>query len=506
MIMTKDQAAKIDQLFKEVAEKGLNRRQMIQRATAMGISAWALTFAFVQKSHQAVAQGDDNPLGVDPEAPLDVVIFKGGYGDEYAINVNDNIYGALYPDSEITYAGTQRLMEQYQARVVDGNPPDVMDNSGAGNFSNAQLYRDGQLADLADLMAAPAYGQEGVTFAESLVPGTQDDGQYDGNQYVLNYAMSMWGIWYDAAKFEEKGWEYPQTWDDMLALCEVIKEDGEMAPWTYQGMHPQYMRIVWDQMVFKAGGWEAMHKLNNLTEDAWTQPIVMETLQAFQALADNGYIMEGTEGLSHTEAQTFWLQGEAAFLPCGTFLENEMKDVVESLPDFQMSVQPIPNLSENDALPFSATQAGAGETFIVFANGNNVQGGKEWLRLLFSQEGARFFSEATKSPTVVTGAAEGLDLGTAFASAQAAIDASGEDRLNSRYTGLYPDLNEATQTAFSELLTGAKTAEEISADLQSLTDELREDDSIDKIEVPLYPAWHSMANGGGDEAEATPEG
>lgn len=244
MIMTKDQAAKIDQLFKEVAEKGLNRRQMIQRATAMGISAWALTFAFVQKSHQAVAQGDDNPLGVDPEAPLDVVIFKGGYGDEYAINVNDNIYGALYPDSEVTYAGTQRLMEQYQARVVDGNPPDVMDNSGAGNFSNAQLYRDGQLADLADLMAAPAYGQEGVTFAESLVPGTQDDGQYDGNQYVLNYAMSMWGIWYDAAKFEEKGWEYPQTWDDMLALCEVIKEDGEMAPWTYQGMHPQYMRIV----------------------------------------------------------------------------------------------------------------------------------------------------------------------------------------------------------------------------------------------------------------------
>lgn len=222
MIMTKDQAAKIDQLFKEVAEKGLNRRQMIQRATAMGISAWALTFAFVQKSQVAVAQGDDNPLGVDPEAPLDVVIFKGGYGDDYAINVNDNIYGALYPDSEITYAGTQRLMEQYQARVVDGNPPDVMDNSGAGNFSNAQLYRDGQLADLEDLMAAPAYGQEGVTFAESLMPGTQDDGQFDGQQYVLNYAMSMWGVWYDAAKFEEKGWEYPQTWDEMLELCEAI--------------------------------------------------------------------------------------------------------------------------------------------------------------------------------------------------------------------------------------------------------------------------------------------
>lgn len=501
MFMTKDQAARIDQLFREVAEKGLNRREMIQRAGVLGISAWALTFAFVQKSQEAMAQGEDNPLGVDPAAPLDVVVFKGGYGDEYAINVNDNLYGALYPDAEITYAGTQRLMEQYQARVVDGNPPDVMDNSGAGNFSNAQLYRDGQLADLDDLMAAPAYGQDGVTFADSLADGTQDDGQYDGKQYVLNYAMTMWGLWYNAAKFEEKGWEYPKTWDDMLALCQTIKDDGEMAPWTYQGMYPQYMRIVWEQMLFKAAGFEAHYKLNNLAEDAWTQPKVKETLDGFQALADNGYIMEGTEALSHTEAQTFFLQGEAAFLPCGTFLENEMKDVLASVPDFQLTVQPMPNLNADDALPFEATQAGAGETFIVFAQGKNVQGGKEWLRLLFSKEGAAFFSEATHSPTAVVGAAEGLDLGPAFASAQAAIDAAGENRMMSRYTGLYPDLNEAANTAFSELLTGQTTSDEMIARLQELTDKLREDDSITKIPVPMYPVWHSQYV----PAEASPE-
>ncbi len=506
VFMTKDQATKIDQLFREVAEKGLSRREMIKRAGVMGISAYALTFAFVQKSHEAVAQGEENPLGVDPAAPLDVVVFKGGYGDDYAINVNDNLYGAMYPDAEITYIGTQRLMEQFQARVVDGNPPDVMDNSGAGNFSNAQLYRDGQLADLEDLMAAPAHGQEGVTFADSLAAGTQDEGQYDGKQYVLSFAMSMWGVWYNAAKFEEKGWEYPQTWDDMLALCQTIKDDGEMAPWTYQGMYPQYMRIIWDQLLFKSGGFEALHRINNLMEDAWTQPKVKECLDAFQALADNGYIMEGTEGLSHTEAQTFWLQGEAAFLPCGTFLENEMKDVVASVPDFQLTVQPVPSLNADDALPFTATQAGAGETFIVFAQGKNVQGGKEWLRLLFSQEGARFFSEATKSPTVVTGASEGLDLGSAFASAQAAIDASGENRLLSRYAGLYPDLNEAANKAFSDLLTGNKSADDIITELQELTDKLREDDAISKIEVPLYPIWHSQSEAGNATPVASPAG
>ena len=73
MVMTKDQVSKIDKLFKEVGEKGMSRRQMIQRAGVLGISASALTLAFVQKSQEAVAQGEDNPLGVDPSAPLDVV-------------------------------------------------------------------------------------------------------------------------------------------------------------------------------------------------------------------------------------------------------------------------------------------------------------------------------------------------------------------------------------------------------------------------------------------------
>lgn len=493
VFLNNDQASKIDQLFKEVAAKGLNRREMIQRATALGISAYALTFAFLQKSHEASAQGAENPLGVDPTAPLDVVIFKGGYGDDYAINVNETLYGQLYPDAEITYTGTQRLMEQYQARVVDGNPPDLMDNSGAGNFSSAQLYRDGQLASLDDLMSAPAYGQDGVTFADSLIAGTQEDGKFDGTQHYVSYAVSMWGIYYNAAKFEEKGWEYPKTWDEMLALCQVIKDDGEMAPWAHQGQYPSYMRLTWDQMVFKAGGFEAIHKLNNLAPDAWTQPKARECLEAFRALYVNGYFMEGTEALSHTEAQTFFLQGEAAFIPCGSYIENEMKDVLVSVPDFKLTVQPVPNLNADDVLPFTATQASAGQNLIVFEQAKNPQGGKEWLRLLFSQEGARFFSEVTHSPTVVIGAADDLDLGSAFASAKTAIEASGENRLSSRYAALYPDLSEASNTAFSELLTGGKSVDEVIEELQALTDQIREDGSIQKIDVPLYPAWHSQS-------------
>src|SRR5690606_2487079 len=132
----------------------------------------------------------------------------------------------------------------------------------------------------------------------------------------------------------------------MLAMFETIATETDIAPWTYQGLYPYYMVTVFDQLVFKAGGYEAMLKLDNLAEDAWTQPVVRAALEGLAALYDNGYIMEGTPALSHTESQSFWLEGDAVFIPCGSWLENEMRDVIPE--GSQMVVRPTPSLTTDD--------------------------------------------------------------------------------------------------------------------------------------------------------------
>jgi len=278
-----------------------------------------------------------------------------------------------------------------------------------------------------------------------------------------------------------------------MALCQTIKDEGEMAPFTYQGLYPYYIRAVFDQLVFKSGGWEAQLKLDNIEADAWTQPVVKQALDAVQTLWNNEYILQGTEGLSHTESQTAWIEGEAAFLPCGSWLENEMVDLLSEIPEFQMRVMPVPSLTAEDALPFTAIQASAGEDFIVFSQGQNVQGGKEYLRLLFSLEGGRFFSEATKSLTVVTGSAEGLDLGTAFASVNDAIANAGENTFVSRWAGWYAELGELSEISLNELMTGVKSSDEVIATMQAMVDQIRED--------PDVPKFTNDGPGGG---EATP--
>ncbi|MDQ3514650.1 MAG: hypothetical protein M3462_13510, partial [Chloroflexota bacterium] len=146
------QDQRLVKLFEEASRRGYTRRQIMERAAAMGLSVPALSVAMAAAAaaQGSPAAGATNPFGVDPAAPLDVVIFKGGYGDDYAKYVN-TMYSALYPESQIAYQGIQRLGEQLQPRFIDGSPPDVIDNSGAGNLDTAALIAEGQLATLADV-------------------------------------------------------------------------------------------------------------------------------------------------------------------------------------------------------------------------------------------------------------------------------------------------------------------------------------------------------------------
>jgi N-acetylglucosamine transport system substrate-binding protein len=353
-----------------------------------------------------------------------------------------------------------------------------MDNSGAENLPIGALVAEGQLADLADLMAAPAYDTEGATFAESLVPGTQDNGVYSGVQRVLLLSTTIFGVWYNQNWMDEKGYTYPTTWTDFMALLEEIKGQGETAPWTYQGQSPQYMELLMHQMIGKAGGREVLVDIDNMQPDAWRNPAVVDSLSALRMLYDNDFIMEGTEALTHTEAQAAWLEGNAAFIPCGTWLENEMTGLVPE--DFAMVVAPTPSL-EGDVAPFEGIGVWAGENFHVSEQGQNPQGGKEWLRLLMSVEGATFFSESTKALSTTQGAAEGVDLGPAFASAQAALAAAGENQFSCRYREWYGEFRTETANQMSALMTGGATVEEFVDNVQAAADALAADDSIEKF-------------------------
>lgn len=457
----------------------IDRRRFLV-AGALGLAATACAAPSEPRPAPSAAGGaktTGNPLGVTAAAALDVVIFKGGYGDAYATNA-EGLYQQRFPQAKISHQGIQKLRETLQARFVAGNPPDVVDNTGPSALNITALVKEGQLTDLAPLLAAPSLDDPGKPVKDTLLPGVVDAGTFDGKVLALNYAYTVYGFWYNKALFASKGWQYPKTWADLLTLAEEIKKAG-LAPFTYQGKYPSYFIDPLMAMIEKAGGHEAVIAIDNLEPNAWQSDAVKASAAAIGELAVRGHILKGSEGLSHTEAQQAWLDGKAALIPSGSWLENEMKSTTPA--GFSMAVGPTPSVTVSDRLPFTALQASSSESFIVPVRGKNAAGGMEFLRIMLSKAAAGKFSELTGSLTTVVGAGQNVTDSPALTSAREAVAAAGTDTTGFRFAGWYGDLYNDASTAMGELLAGRIKPEEFITRTQRSADKVAKDSNVQKF-------------------------
>ena len=103
---------------------------------------------------------------------VDGVFFAGGFGDDY-IKYAAKLQEQLHQGTTVKVQSIQKVAEQLQPRFVAGNPPDVIDDSGAGLIQLTDLVRDEQVMDLAPLLSALSLDTPGKKFGETLFPGSQ---------------------------------------------------------------------------------------------------------------------------------------------------------------------------------------------------------------------------------------------------------------------------------------------------------------------------------------------
>jgi len=224
-----------------------------------------------------------NPFNLQP-LEVDGVFFSGGYGHEY-IQYAADLMQKAHPGMKVKVTPTQRVGDVLRPRFVGGNPPDVIDNSGAGALDMAALVADGQVADLAELLDAPSLDTPGKKVKDTLIPGSQSDQVYNGKQLAINFVFTGYGICYSKALFEKNGWTYPATWEDMITFCDDLKKEGKIAPWTHQAKYPYYIQnMVLFPLIYSAGGNDLIIKIDNLEPNAWKDPAVMRAVENYYML------------------------------------------------------------------------------------------------------------------------------------------------------------------------------------------------------------------------------
>ncbi|MEV6574723.1 N-acetylglucosamine/diacetylchitobiose ABC transporter substrate-binding protein [Streptomyces sp. NPDC051577] len=436
----------------------LGRRDLIKRSAALGLIAvptMSFLSACASGGEEAPKGGapkgavtKENPFGVAKGSKLDVVVFKGGFGDDYA-----KAWEAAFDKkwgTASTHLGTQEITAKLQPRFNGGNPPDVVDDSGAQQIKIDVLAKGGQLADLTQVLDSPSLDDPSKKVRDVLIAGTVEQGTQGGKFVALNYVYTLWGFWYSGKLFKEKGWTEPKTWDEFLAVCAKAKEAG-IGGLAHQGKFPYYINVVIMDLIAKKGGLDAMKAIDNLEPNAFEgNPAALAAVEAVYEVVEKGLLMPGTNGLTHTESQTAWNQYKAAFIPSGSWLENEqLKQTPE---DFDMKFLPVPVLADSK-LPFEAIRAGAGEPFIVPEKAANKAGGLEFLRSMLSREWSTLFAQQANSLTVVKdGVDPNVKLRPGTQSAVGALKGAGTNTFNYLYPDWYSEMDSEIQNASNELM------------------------------------------------------
>ena len=448
------------------ARPEVDRRTLLRRAAAVGLMATpaaGLLSACVgggEEKTQDQAEGtksDTNPLGVDAKAPLEVIIFNGGLGSKYATDVHIPSYKKAFPTAEVKFSETQEIGKVVQPRINAGDPPDMVNNAGAGLMDMAAIVKAGQAQDLTDLFAAPSVDIAGKTVKDTLVPGAYEQGLFDGKPYVLNYAFTVYGLWYNKALFTKNNWTLPKTWAEFTTLLGTIKAAG-VTPFAYAGANaPYYMYLAILTSAAKIGGTELLKALDENADGAWEAPAIKQAAAAWAEVGAK-FSDKKFKGLRHTEVQLQQNQDKVAFYPCGSWLENEQgKDTPAG---FEYAVIPLPSVTGADKLPQTAIYAAAGEMYYASSKGKNPRGGMEYLRHMLSKEGAAGFTKLTKVLTVVQGAADGLTISPGLTSGNELLKGAGADFFGYRWPDLYKKLDVEVQAATNQLMFDGGTADQ----------------------------------------------
>jgi N-acetylglucosamine transport system substrate-binding protein len=439
--------------------EGVGRRDLIKRSAALGLVATPAMglLSACASGGGSDGSGDgntkgqtskDNPFGAKKGSKLDVVVFKGGYGDDYAKAWEADFGKKLGVTS--THTGTQEITGKLQPRFNAGNPPDIVDDSGAQQIKVDVLYKNGQLLDLAEVLDAPSVDDPAKKVRDTLIPGTLDPGMQEGKVVALNYIYTVWGLWYSGKLFKDKGWQEPKTWDDFLTVCKDAKAQG-IGGLAHQGKYPYYINVAIMDLIAKKGGLDAMKAIDNLDPKAFVgSDAAQAAVEAVYEVVEKGYLMPGTNGLTHTESQTRWNQYKAAFITCGSWLENEQ--LKQTPTDFDMKFLPMPLLS-GSKLPFEAIRAGSGEPFIIPAKANNLPAAKEFMRRMLSKEWSTLFAKQANSLTILKdGVDPGVRLRPGTQSTVEASKAAGGNTFRYLYTEWYSEMGTAIEAASNELM------------------------------------------------------
>ncbi len=421
-------------------------------------------------------------LGDPPAEDIDAAFWLEGYGHGW-IKFVAGLLETVHPAAKVKVWGDPRIWETLRPRLVAGDIPDVGRAwITGGEAVQIKGVEDGVYAPLDILLDVEAYRQPGKRVRDVMVEGGLEGASMglENAQWAMPLVQGATGIYYNVAMFEEHGWPAPDelTWEEFMDLGEKIKAAG-IAPWTYQGKYPGYMELVLMPLIYKSAGQQALCDIDNLVEGAWKNPDVMWAMEQVQKMYASDWVFPGAEAMSHTEGQQVFMDGKAAMVPCGVWLEREME---ETTPEgFRMALSAVPAPKDGKGLA-KAIDASTGGPALFVGNGKHPLWGMEFLRIVYSPQTAKYFAEEIGSALSMVDSLKGAAVSDALQSATDRLAAAEGHYPKFWFRTWYPTVDKVLGDNWGDLIWSGISVEDLTDKLERAAREAREDPDVVKHE------------------------
>ncbi|MCA0929076.1 ABC transporter substrate-binding protein [Ruegeria profundi] len=312
------------------------------------------------------------------------------------------------------------------------------------------LYEAGHLSDLSSVEAMSNFSDVAKSAWQT------DDGSVT---FCVPMASVIHGFIYNKEAFAELGIEVPTTEDEFFAALEKIKEDGtyiplamgtndqwEAATMGYNNIGPNYWKGEEGRQALIAGE-------QKLTDEPWTAPFA--TLARWAE-----YMGDGFEAQTYPDSQNIFTLGRAAIYPAGSWEISGFN----AQADFEMGAFKPPVRSAGDTCYISDhTDIGIG----MNAATEHPEAAETFLTWVASPEFAEIFGNAL--PGFFPLSSTPVELQDPLAKEIAGWRNECESTIRSTYQILSrgtPNLENETWGASVAAIKGAKSPEELGAELQ----------------------------------------
>lgn len=229
-------------------------------------------------------------------------------------------------------------------------------------------------------------------------------GKYNDNYYSFPADVGASGIYYNKTMFDEKGWEVPKTYDELVALCENIynvcvknvkDKEEQIYPFVCSTDINQYWDFVVMDWIGQLIGKEAFDEFCELENetiysvDSVYGQAKIKALKAWNKIAvENAEHFVVDDSVNFLASQILFAQGKVAMMPNGSWFEKEISASLPAGMEIGIMETPYIDGARKDDQGNYIKVSGGGEAsgYVIPADAENKEMAKKFLAFLAEED------------------------------------------------------------------------------------------------------------------------